>query len=125
MSNREINFRAWVKEEKRMVGVTSLSIPTHNLVFTENGDEAPKSYLGDQVEVMQYTGVKDKNRKEIYDGDIMNLSQWSPSVYMIAFDRGAFYLAKKDGEEVGDIKYAEGGEVIGNIYENPDLLPQP
>jgi len=69
-----------------------------------------------------YTGLRDKNGVEIYEGDIIRLDSWEPSVYKIDFDRGAFYIAKADGEEVGDIKYAERAEVIGNTYENPELL---
>jgi uncharacterized phage protein (TIGR01671 family) len=78
-----------------------------------------------QCEIMQFTGLLDKNGKEIYEGDIVRSEQWEPSTYKIAFDRGAFYLATKNDEEVADIKYAERFEVIGNIYDNPELLPLP
>jgi uncharacterized phage protein (TIGR01671 family) len=87
-------------------------------VYFSRGDE---SHAVEDI-VMQFTGLLDKNGVEIYEGDIIRLEHWGPSIYKIDFDRGAFYIAKSDREEVGDIKYAEKCEVIGNIYENPELL---
>ena len=75
----------------------------------------------------QFTGLKDKNGKEIYEGDILSLPSWRPKEMQICFIEGGFCLANKAGEFVGDIHYIQHGgipdaEVIGNIYENPDLL---
>lgn len=74
------------------------------------------------LELVQFSGIKDIGGRAIYVGDILELPQWRPSLYVIDFDRGGFYIAQKNREEVGDIKYAELGEVIGNIYENPEIL---
>ncbi len=99
------------------------------------GDSFDKSMvLGDFI-VMQFTGLFDKNGKEIYEGDVVRLEQWEPREYQIVFIEGAFCMGslKKTeqfnvGQFVADIHYLQSGgrgpvsEVIGNIYENPELL---
>jgi len=112
---RKIKFRAWNKHNNEMYSTCSM-------LSNFNPEDCSYSSETTRCIYMQFTGLLDKNGKEIYEGDIVNLSSWEPSVYQIAWDRGAFYLAKANLEEVGDIKYAEGGEIIGNIYENPELL---
>lgn len=87
-----------------------------------------ENYLDDPESIlMQYTGLKDKNGKEIYEGDILKMPSFNPELNIVRFDRGGFYLEPITGIEShfwSDIKYAEddGSEVIGNIYENPELL---
>lgn len=133
---RPIKFRAWHKIEGCMYFTQSLigmkgegwiqSIDFDGEAIqlgceADEGDYVRWERFAD-VELMQFTGLHDKNGEEIYKGDIIKLEGWSPSIYMIDFDRGAFYIAKADRHEVADIKYAEECEVIGNIYENPELL---
>lgn len=76
----------------------------------------------DGFEYMQFTGLKDKNNKEIYEGDIIDFGGLKP-IEIIWKDAG--FQSKMYGGPV--IKLTEEGmsyfaEVIGNIYENPDLV---
>lgn len=91
-------------------------VSTSDLGFGVIGD--------DKCVLMQYTGLTDKNGKEIYEGDIVKSEQWTPEIYRVWFSRGGFCFSNDttDIEYVNDAKYLEQFEVIGNIYENPELL---
>jgi uncharacterized phage protein (TIGR01671 family) len=78
--------------------------------------------------LMQYTGQKDKNHKEIYEGDILRDKQ---EVYLVVFQRGSFVAlpknyepARENEKELRDwFSYdAHHIEVVGNIYENTELI---
>lgn len=81
--------------------------------------------------VRQFTGIHDKNGKEIYEGDILNVCNgsingngWFDKPYSVEFKCGKFdiplFMWDKDGQVVMDCTH--WCEVIGNIYENPELL---
>lgn len=118
---REISFRAWNKEEKFLDTAWSIDFE-HRLVCHRAHNQ---SDLDDCV-LMQYTGLKDKNGREIYDGDIVEVANksyksrgqiaWSnhTAKWLVAFYNGAPF-------ELGTWN-TELYEVIGNIYENPELL---
>ena len=122
---REIKFRAWIKNNKRM----------------ERCIEVNPFYIGDcdrfhwkheEVELMQYTGLKDKNDKEIYEGDIIDASYINPMSnevikkhYLIEYGEGQYKAKLIGSSPYGDtwINFInEKGTVIANIYENPELL---
>lgn len=86
---------------------------------------------GDACTLMQYTGLKDKNGKEIYEGDVVFIRSFSPEKNIVRFNRGGFCIEPVidfplEANYWPDIKYAEddNSEIIGNIYENPELLTQ-
>lgn len=129
---REIKFRAYSKKHKKMYSVSCLHFNQ------EEGNWCTAQYhhpIEDKtvrmqvqpkdVEIMQYTGLKDKNSKEIYEGDIIvwyvnNLRRAAPVVY----DAGAFWMGKdiKTGFLVCNDWLCGEYEIMGNIHENTELL---
>lgn len=124
--SREIKFKAWLKKQKKMVEVHKIDF--QDRVITHYLDDLPFPTLikcsFDDVELMQYTGLKDKNGKEIYDGDIMKVTPpiWAKEgIFKVIYDNGRFIITdNKVWQNIGTL--VEYSEVIGNIYDNPELL---
>ena len=114
---REIKFRAWNIENKEFVKDDYYNQErVVKLYYQENYLIHPSIY-----ELSQYTGLKDKNSKEIYEGDIVGLSNGTSYKYMVVFAFGCFMVRNKDGI-CRNLYEIVDPEVIGNIYENPELL---
>jgi len=115
---REIKFRAWDKKEKKM-GNPTLHF---GRPFTMEEFFRALKDIGN-CELMQYTGLKDKNGKEIYEGDIVKFeSNDCIDKIMWSEKRLSFVFG---GMDLGLILHSRKNElliIIGNIYENPELL---
>jgi len=125
---REIKFRAWDKIAKKFMwpwpdGFHLLGETTcFDLIGQQLKERSPEKNtleMLNDVELMQYTGLHDKNGKEIYEGDIFRIPETPPEVNVIKYVDGAWYL-HPHGLYLTD--WYNRGEVIGNIYENPELL---
>ena len=124
--SRENKYRAWLKEEKKMVIVETIDFSEKSIQYLEK-NEIIDAYLLrttflEDIELMQYTELKDKNDVEIYEGDII-ICKYGPEIMMEVkwVDEGFRTLGKYNGDNyVGYVK--NSAEVIGNIYENPELL---
>jgi len=117
---REIKFRAWDKVNKIMNEVCIINFDDNNVGLKPDYDY---TLSFEDIELMQYTGLKDKNGKEIYEGDIVK-SNYKTGNLVVFFVRGCFRLTYSK-ELIGiwlEIHLFEELEVIGNIYENPELL---
>jgi uncharacterized phage protein (TIGR01671 family) len=118
--NREIKFRAWDKKNKEWFGAGNPNSLTF-VGFTIFGECTmlctPRLEEIANMEIMQYTGIKDKEGVEIYEGDIL---KWNAKEWGCEFNE----VVEWDFELLNARKYdwAEWCEVIGNIYENPELL---
>lgn len=140
---REIKFRAYHKTRKEIYDVYSIVFGKYVFKNTDDGiGSAGNPDDWEDVILLQYTGLKDKNGKEIYDGDIVGfvIPHETYKGYAVVFEEGSFvcYHTKlKDeynkplrwgtlqrGLEIADNKAFKGLIVIGNIYENPELLGQ-
>lgn len=125
MTTREIKFRAWDKELKQMGNVLGMSFG--EWVDLESGpgenDEEWRTRMKDVV-LMQFTGLHDKNGKEIYEEDVVKYPFCTGelrqgTVEWASWGTGwePFVICGK----CGDVPQEDEVEVIGNIYENPEL----
>jgi uncharacterized phage protein (TIGR01671 family) len=134
---REIKFRAWDNFNKRMLGPFGPFRwhDEYDLLYLEGTLDVP---AGDNLNFMQFTGLTDKNGKEIYEGDVLkyfNPATKTTSLHSIVWQdrKGRFGMQALTGarrnEEPRPMTQREAHfdrksefEVIGNIYENPDKL---
>jgi uncharacterized phage protein (TIGR01671 family) len=131
---RPIKFRAWDKEKKEMHLVGAIT-------FNASGKFNPKDLVIDdeewlqieKYELMQFTGLLDKNGKEIYEGDIVELTMSNPPnhtfIQTITWDdiylQWTLLIPGTDGGNYPIALVMDNlVEVIGNIFENPELINQ-
>ena len=136
---RDIKFRAWDKATKKMYEVIKIDFYNEKVgyLFADpitQGEVIDYLKLSD-IELMQYTGLKDKNGVEIYEGDLFRLEfddgEYLCSVEFCEEEVGYVSMPKKTfREKYGKLLWVRGNEhfnnneIIGNIYENPELLEQ-
>ena len=122
---REIKFRAWVKDRKEIFEVILINYVTKKVtyLFERVGDLLNiRHEKFNDTELMQYTGLKDKNGKEIYEGDIFYTGS-KKILYIVEWiDCGLKGRQIKNKSWVGLDYWKDDIEVIGNIYENPELM---
>lgn len=134
---REIKFRAWDKDKNRFIEIDksngfNLSVHSDGVkaVSIWHDPKYPKTLRTDELDwkLMQFTGLLDKNAKEIYEGDIVECYDTDGnSVYVDGhvIELPNFYREIWSNDEDG--MSAEMGEkavvkIIGNVHENPELL---
>lgn len=119
---REIKFRAWDTETGEWL---TMEFGIGNLIDTAIAFES--------IELMQYTGRKDKKGQEVYRGDVVEISFTGGQTFSLRHviewqDDKARWVGRRLGatfralEGLGDMLLDSHGEVIGNIYENPELI---
>lgn len=117
-------FRAWNKLASRMYIVNGLHFD-RGMVQYANNDNAIRFIKLENIILMQSTGLKDKNGKEIFEGDIVKMAKdvySEPTYYEIVRHRGGAYRLESNQHGCELWLRHTNCEVIGNIYENPELL---
>lgn len=121
-------FRAWLKEEYRMTDVNEITFFNDEVQMIS---DVEGFYAYDEFELMQSTRLRDRNGMEIYDGDIVKYKSKKGTFTDIAtYSKFYAFFGLKD--DTGDLICSfdwllenvgkDGFEVIGNVYENPELL---
>ena len=116
-------FRAWHKPMQRMSEVLAISYERQKVKIRHLRGTTHMTVLFDDVELMQSTGLLDKNGQEIFEGDIVHAySEDARLIGAIEYFDNAYCIKTKNGVYNSHWTNAEYYEVIGNIYENPELL---
>ncbi|EAG1228020.1 hypothetical protein A9D73_10765 [Listeria monocytogenes] len=122
---RDIEYRAFVKETKKMLPVTDLCFNETEAAGVSGCGNANCTlcvdwYSFDDVVLMQYTGLKDKNGKKIFEGDI-GWDEHNECYGVVKFEEGkVLYVWENIAEDLQEV--ADGIEICGNIHENPELM---
>lgn len=124
---REIKFRAWDKLRKQMLDVYEISFDSEQIAGFCEAEK--KTYrlnpLDDDFDLMQFTGLHDAKGVEIYEGDVVVYAQNNLPVAVI-FSNGGFSVDLRgpnhSGESFLGTMLSQDIEVIGNVYENAELL---
>lgn len=127
IENREIKFRAWHKDFKRLKLIEGFRFPNKNNIDVNILNGVTIRYMKSDIVLMQYTGLKDKNGKEIYEGDIVEYqiqagkkgNDIGQVKYYILF---GFRVLNKKGKGTAGIDQIR--KIIGNTYENGELATQ-
>ena len=125
-----MKFRAWHKELGRMmlIEIMYFFFFDNELEELELNDPVMNDHISvypDEIVLMQSTGLKDKNGKEIFEGDILKSNKYTTSVF---YERGAYCVkfcrTTNTTVTMNVISFIEKykTKIIGNIYENPELL---
>jgi len=124
---RELKFRAWDKITNTMCVIWDISwtgrdSPDESINYVRIETDGTVDRGENEVILMQYTGLKDKHGKEIYEGDIVNEHcRYGVKGHEVKME----HVSGSDDmgtDMFGYIDFDESVEIIGNIYENPELL---
>ena len=145
---RDIKFRVWDKKLNKFVELMDIAICCNGQILEDVGEYCLEGRKVSNYEVMQYIGMKDKNEKEIYEGDITRIpaedggvnafvvkygiarrdmkSGWTVDIPCFYFDlihekKFKAFPIVKNFKGVHDLTMME---ITGNIYENPELIKQ-
>ena len=124
-----IKFRAWHNELGRMMSISDMWFNVDSLGEIGLNDAVMNDYITvspDEIELMQSTGLKDKNGKEVFVGDIIKCTRGCPHEVYLEKEYGGTYIGGMPAIYLKGIRegyaWTDHEEILGNIYENPELL---
>lgn len=124
---RGIKFRAWDGITEQLLPVERIDF-RNDLISLNEGDNSLTD-TSEMMTLMQYTGLKDKNGKEVYEGDLITITnpfikheEIGVAKIVFSHDYVGGWVAEAKGEHLNIGTRTHMISVVGNIYENPELL---
>ena len=122
-------FRAWMKSPKWMCDVTNISFDSKLVDICQQGDIERSTEISvefDEIELVQSTGLKDKNGKEVFIGDIVKCTRGCSHEVYLEKEYGGTFIGGMPAIYLKGLlsgyAWTEDEEIIGNVYENKELL---
>lgn len=126
---KEFKMKAWLKKEKKIVAIIGIDFNYEYIRYTEDGNlfnENYKTAAFKDIELLQFTGAKDKAGQEVYEADVIKFNDGIDDIYgLISYDdEDAVYCVSYENVTEHLSNMAGDFEIVGNIFENPDLHEQ-
>lgn len=125
---REIKFRGKRLDNGEWIEGDLLRMNGHWFIFLDPAPEGIDKYAVDPATVGEFTGLKDKNGKEIYEGDVMEIPETDFNAEIIGrvlFEEDAYYIIPLRGGHLWGLHWSlrkHDAKIIGNLHDNLELL---
>ena len=126
---KELKIKAWLKKEKKRVAIIGIDFNYEYIRYTEDDNLFNENYKTAEfkdIELLQFSGAKDKAGQELYEADVIKFNDGIDDIYgLISYDDedGTYRVSYENITE--HLSEREGDfEIVGNIFENPDLHEQ-
>ena len=125
---KEFKMKAWLKKENKMVSIIGIDLNYQYIRYTDDNlfkDDYKIAEFKD-IELLQFTGVKDKAGQEVYEADVIKFNDGIDDIYgLISYDdEDAVYCVSYENVTEHLSNMAGDFEIVGNIFENPNLHEQ-
>ena len=126
---KNFKMKAWLKKENKMVNIIGIDFSYEYIKYTEDNNLFNENYKTAEfknIELLQFTGLKDNGGQELYEADVIKFNDGIDDIYgLISYDDedGTYRVSYENITE--HLSEREGDfEIVGNIFENPDLHEQ-
>ena len=126
---KEFKMKAWLKKENKMVSIIGIDLNYQYIRYTDDGNLFKDDYKIAEfkdIELLQFTGVKDKAGQEVYEADVIKFNDGIDDIYgLISYDdEDAVYCVSYENVTEHLSNMAGDFEIVGNIFQNPNLHEQ-
>ena len=126
---KEFKMKAWLKKENKMVSIIGIDLNYQYIRYSDDGNPFKDDYKIAEfkdIELLQFTGAKDKAGQEVYEADVIKFNDGIDDIYgLISYDdEDAVYCVSYENVTEHLSNMAGDFEIVGNIFENPNLHEQ-